>query len=140
MTKQRPLRSLLRAAVLAAAMCGPAAAQDGDRPPQSNTPGQCINAGQTYGNGEFACIAACHGRRRLARCDAPAAQASNWTYVAESCPTAMNNPPWPDTWSEIPAVAAMSPIPLVVDRSAPAPEMRLRFATFSKKQSAAAGG
>lgn len=78
----------------------------------------CTNAGQNYSVGQFACIAACHGQRRMARCDAVEAVAK-WTYVSESCPSAMINPRWPSTWSEIPANVAMSPKPLVLDHSAP---------------------
>ena len=40
-------------------------------------------------------IAACHGKRRLARCDAIAEKAS-WTYISDACPSAMINPPWPE--------------------------------------------
>ena len=34
----------------------------------------CLNSGNQYKVGEYACIAACHGERRLARCDAVAAE------------------------------------------------------------------
>ena len=91
----------------------------------------CVNAGSQYQVGQFACIAACHGQRRLARCDAVAERAS-WTYVSEACPTAMINPPWPSDWTELPAVAEMSPIPLVVNKSAPVPAAKvLAFVSFA---------
>ena len=93
----------------------------------------CINAGSQYQVGQFACIAACHGQRRLARCDAVAERAS-WTYVSEACPTAMINPPWPSDWTELPAVAEMSVIPLAVNKSAPVAEAKvLAFVSFANE-------
>ena len=82
----------------------------------------CKNAGISYAVGEFACIAACHQERRLARCDVVSENAS-WTYVSEACPNAMINSPWPSDWSEVPAISAMSPIPVSVSFSAPPPAM-----------------
>ena len=90
----------------------------------------CTNSGMHYQVGEFACIAACHGQRRLARCDTVAEQ-PKWTYVSESCPTAMINQPWPSDWSEVPADAVMSPVPVVVNRSAIPPDEKLAFARFT---------
>jgi hypothetical protein len=87
----------------------------------------CTNAGVQYKLGEFACIAACHGKRRLARCDAIAEKAS-WTYISDACPSAMINPPWPSDWTEWPAVAAMTPRPVIVNMSAIAPEIAPRIA------------
>lgn len=109
----------------------PSLAQDQPAPPSTDAPATntqiaCVNAGLSYHAGEFACIAACHGRRRLARCDALADKGS-WTYVSEACPTSMINQPWPSEWTEMPAVAAMTPVPLVLDRSAIAPEADLKF-------------
>ena len=90
-----------------------------------------MNAGSQYGVGEFACIAACHQQRRLARCDV-VSEAASWTYVSEACPSAMIiNPPWPSDWSEVPAVAAMSPIPLTVNMTAIPPDMPLRLAALT---------
>ena len=120
-------RLTLGAAILGAAfLLGPATAQD-----QGTTALACTNAGNQYRVGEFACIAACHERRRLARCDVVLEKAS-WTYVAESCPTAMINPPWPSLWSEVPALSAMSPIPLTVNLTAIPPDERLAFAAFGE--------
>jgi hypothetical protein len=102
--------SVLTLGVLAAA---PLAAQDA---PETSL--ACLNAGVSYAVGEFACIAACHQERRLARCDVVSDNAS-WTYVSEACPSAMINQPWPSDWSEIPAVSAMTPIPVTVTYSAP---------------------
>jgi hypothetical protein len=110
-------RSLIAAAVLLATAA----------PSSAETLLVCTNAGIQYKVGEFACIAACHGKRRLARCDVVAETAS-WTYVSEVCPSAMIVPPWPTDWSEIPAVAAMTPKPLVVNMSAPTPEFAARIA------------
>lgn len=117
--------------VSAILVAAPALAQD-----QQGQTGQdtasivCVNAGSQYKVGEFACIAACHQQRRLARCDVVSEKAS-WTYVSEVCPSAMIiNPPWPSDWSEVPAVAAMSPVPIVVNYSALPPEMPLTMAAF----------
>jgi len=104
-------RSLLAAAALLLAPAAPASAE---------TALVCVNAGITYEIGEFACIAACRGQRRLARCDAVADKAS-WTYVSEICPSAMIVPPGPSDRTEIPAVTAMSPKPVVVNMSVPTP-------------------
>ena len=115
---------------LLAVLAGPAAVQDAGAQDQGTTTTlACTNAGMQYKVGEFACIAACHQRRRLARCDAVAEKAS-WTYVEESCPTAMLNPPWPSDWSEIPVLTAMSPTPLIVNMTAIPPDDRLVFADF----------
>jgi hypothetical protein len=120
-------RTNLSAALFTAAMiAGPAIAQD-----QETTTLACTNAGIQYKVGEFACVAACHERRRLARCDAVAEKPS-WTYVEESCPTAMINAPWPSDWSEVPVLTAMSPKPLVVNLTAIPPDDRLAFADFGK--------
>ena len=112
-----PARPTILAAILAAAAV-PAYAQSAL---------VCVNAGLTYKVGEFACIAACHGQRRLARCDAVAEKAS-WTYVSEICPSAMIVAPWPSDWTEIPVVTAMTPQPIVVNMSVPTPEMARRIA------------
>lgn len=90
----------------------------------------CVNAGNRYAVGEFACIAACHQQRRLARCDMVLNNTS-WTYVSETCPSAMINPPWPSDWNEVPAVTVMSPVPVTVTYSAFPPEMPLTLAILS---------
>ena len=126
MTKRRSprLATPFGAFLAVFALAGAALAQDAA--PQSTPPSQsamqCLNAGQSYKTGDYACIAACHGQRRLARCDAGEA-AARWTYISESCPSAMLNPPWPDSWSEVPAALAMSPIPVTVNRSVAAPDV-----------------
>ncbi len=119
----------------AAFFTGPLLAQDGQSSPPASGGGgaalACMNAGNQYAVGEFACIAACHERRRLARCDQTASSAS-WTYVSEACPSAMINPPWPGDHTELAAVTVMSPIPLDVKMSAPIPEAKvLAFASFA---------
>ena len=38
----------------------------------AETAAVCQNSGRDYKVGEYACIPACHGQRRLARCDAGA--------------------------------------------------------------------
>lgn len=87
----------------------------------------CVDAGVEYRVGEYACIAACHGQRRLARCDVIAERAS-WTYVSNACPSAMIVPPWPSDWTEVPAVALMTPRPITVNMSAVAPALAPRIA------------
>ncbi len=89
----------------------------------------CVTSGVSYAVGEFACIPACHQERRLARCDVVSESAS-WTYVSDACPSAMINPPWPSDWSEVPAVSAMSPIPIAVSFSAPPPAMPTALAAL----------
>jgi hypothetical protein len=116
--------------VLAVAAATPSIAEDA---PATGAPTTlaCTNAGLRYQPGEFACIAACHGQRRLARCDTVTDKAT-WTYVQESCPTSMINAPWPSDWSEVPATAAMTPIPVNVNRSAPPPDVRFAFVLLSR--------
>jgi hypothetical protein len=70
----------------------------------------CTNAGNTYKVGEFACVAACHGARRLARCDM-ILKSATWTYVSEVCPSARFVPGPPAEASQIPTLVAMSPLP-----------------------------
>jgi hypothetical protein len=122
------------ATALLLALSAPALAQDATAPPGGSTPAPtvaqvCKTSGTSYKVGEYACIPACHGQRRLARCDASSNTAS-WTYVSDACPSAMLNAPWPDAWSELPVIADMSPKPVNVDRSAIPPDYFLAFATF----------
>ena len=139
MSKRLTLGAAILGATIAAGafLAGPLLAQDtqSSSPPASggnNTALICMNAGNQYAVGEFACIAACHERRRLARCDRTASSAS-WTYASEACPSAMINPPWPSDHTELAAVTVMSPIPLDVNMSAPIPEAKvLAFASFEK--------
>ncbi len=112
--------STIGAGLVTVFMTMPALAQDVGAPPVSNA--VCTNAGATYKVGEYACIAACHGQRRLARCDAIATAAS-WTYVSDACPSAMINPSWPSDWTEVPAVADMTPVPVTVRMSAIDPKI-----------------
>ncbi|HZP19172.1 MAG TPA: hypothetical protein VFB16_03105 [Bauldia sp.] len=109
--------ALLARAVVAMAGIVPAAALAADNPATPITPGAsaavCRNAGNVYKVGEFACIAACHGERRLARCDA-GAQMGSWTFVSNVCPSAML-PPSPSDANVIPVAVAMTPIPLPIE-------------------------
>ena len=101
----------------------------------------CMNSGREYKIGEYACIPACHGQRRLARCDAPggqtpaaaAAPTANWTFVSDVCPSAML-PPSPSDATARPIKAAMTPIPLPIERtmSEMSPEAWMRLATLMK--------
>ena len=93
----------------------------------------CLYGGQSYKVGDFACIAACHGERRLARCDAVAEKAS-WTVVSDACPSALLIPPLPSEATEKPLAAAMTPIPLPLQRrmSEVAPEIWMKLADLRK--------
>jgi hypothetical protein len=100
---------------------------------QQKTAAVCTSGGVTYAAGEYACIPACHGQRRLARCDvtvpssaqgsaAQSTQSATWTYVSDACPSAMIiNPPWPSDWSETPLATDMTPLPVKVIMSAISP-------------------
>ncbi len=102
----------------------------------------CMNSGREYKIGEYACIPACHGERRLARCDAPAGQSqaatavqlATWTFVSDVCPSAML-PPSPSEATARPIKAAMTPVPLPIERkmSEMSPEAWMRLATLMKQ-------
>ena len=66
-----------------------------DTAPNLSTPENqtlsCLANGQAYTPGEVACVPGCHGRQRLARCDALAAKA-DWTTLSDSCPSARMTP------------------------------------------------
>jgi hypothetical protein len=85
----------------------------------------CVNAGHEYKVGDYACIAACHGKRRYARCDM-IAEKTSWTFISDVCPTAHLTPPDPTEITLAPVVTAMSPIPVVVDRCAVDPQSAYR--------------
>jgi hypothetical protein len=96
----------------------------------------CQTSGRDYKVGEYACIPACHGQRRLARCDAVTQSQSataTWTYVSDVCPSAML-PPAPSDATARPIRAAMTPIPLPIERtmSEMSPEAWMRLATLMK--------
>jgi hypothetical protein len=98
----------------------------------------CLNSGRQYKVGETACIAACHGERRLARCDLVAEKPS-WTFISNVCPEVLLPPsPWDTTIR--PVAVAMTPIPFPVERimSEMSPEAWMRLAD-RMKASAAAG-
>jgi len=90
----------------AAGMTAPSFAADGDA--------VCLNSGRQYKIGQTACIAACHGQRRLARCDMVADRPS-WTFISDVCPEALL-PPSPADTTPRPVVAAMTPLPLPIER------------------------
>jgi len=123
-------RNALRfGAVFAAAglVCGAASAQQ--------TKLTCLNAGNIYSVGEFACIAACHGARQLARCDR-IADAATWSYVSDVCPSAHFVPPPPDNASQLPVVTAMSrlPGPLKISEFSPAIKLRIAAARLETRK------
>ena len=89
----------------------------------------CTNAGNSYKVGEFACIAACHGARRLARCDI-VVESATWTYVSDVCPSAMFVPGPPAEASQIPARAAMTPLPGPLKISEMVPEAPARLVSL----------
>jgi len=73
--------------------------------------GSCTNSGNIYRVGDVACIPACHGQQRLARCDLASGQAT-WTTIADACPSArMMHAPALARSSKIPGVGAGTPIP-----------------------------
>jgi hypothetical protein len=123
MTKWRTIPAAL---VMSVASIAPALAADATI--------VCQNSGRDYKVGEYACIPACHGQRRLARCDQVAqSQTASWTYVSDVCPSAML-PPSPSEATARPIKAAMTPIPLPIERtmSEMSPEAWMRLATLMK--------
>jgi len=93
---------ILSAALAVAPLGAGASAQESDDPaatpipreaPNQSTPQllSCIANGQAYSPGEIACVPACHGRQRLARCDA-VAQSADWTTISDACPSARLTP------------------------------------------------
>ena len=122
-------RISLGTVILAALAAGPVLAQD--VAPQSAT---CLNSGNQYKVGEYACIAACHGARRLARCDA-VAQTASWTYVSDACPSAMAPPSIMDATNK-PLSVAMTPIPLSIEHvmSEMSPGAWMRLSEVRKRQ------
>ncbi len=113
-------RWMLAAGILTALSASPAAAQDASTTPTLPAPAAsvvCTSAGNAYNAGEYACIPACHGQRRLARCDV-AGQSASRTYVSNACPSAMITAPWPSDRTQLPAVTDMTPIPVPVRMSA----------------------
>ena len=118
-------RWMLAAGFVAALSATPAAAQDAPTTPALPAPASpavCTSAGNSYQAGDYACIPACHGQRRLARCDV-AGQSASWTYVSNACPSAMINTPWPSDWSQVPAATDMTPLPVTVRMSAIDPRL-----------------
>jgi hypothetical protein len=99
----------------------PAVAQD--------TSSTCSNAGRSYTLGQTVCIAACHGARRLARCDMVVETAS-WVYISEVCPSALFIPPPPTDLSQTPLIAAMTPLPGPLKMSAIAPAISVQLANL----------
>ena len=119
-------RTFLAALVMQGASIAPALAADATI--------VCQNSGRDYKVGEYACIPACHGQRRLARCDQAAqSEAASWTYVSDVCPSAML-PPSPSDATARPIKAAMTPIPLPIEHtmSEMSPEAWMRLATLMK--------
>jgi hypothetical protein len=101
-----------------------------------NSRAACMSGGVTYIAGEYACIPACHGQRRLARCDtsvssipqndhgATTTAGAIWTYISDACPSVMIiNQPWPSDWNEVPVATNMTPVPVKVILSAISPEI-----------------
>lgn len=115
---------ILGAALLATGfLVGSAGAQD--------TTLLCLNGGNQYKVGDYACIPGCHGRQRYARCDAIATEAS-WTFISDVCPVALLSPAAPVDVSLAPVQSAMTPIPFVLAMSAIAPEIAEEIAASSR--------
>ena len=68
----------------------------------------------------------------MARCD-QVGQAGSWTYVSNACPSAMIDSPWPSTWTEVPPVSDMTPIPVAVRMSAIDPGVARRIGSHYKE-------
>lgn len=99
-----------KAAIVGACVCAlsifisahNASAQDGQ-----GTTATCVADGRSYIPGEIACIPACYGQQRLAKCEQTDTGAG-WTNISDRCPTAMS-PEFPG--SLLPDVRlAMAPI------------------------------
>lgn len=64
----------------------------------------CTSGGVNYQVGDIACIPACHGRERLARCIVSNGAAS-WSTISESCPSAMAPVlPWVGSLASVPSL------------------------------------
>jgi hypothetical protein len=87
----------------------------------------CVNAGHDYRVGDYACIAACHGKRRYARCDV-IAEKTSWTFISDACPSANLTPPDPKDTTLAPVETAMTPIPLIITMSAIDPAIQTKIA------------
>lgn len=55
------------------------------------TPATCVADGRSYAPGEIACIPACYGQQRLAKCEQTETGAG-WTNISARCPIAMSPP------------------------------------------------
>jgi hypothetical protein len=91
----------------------------------------CLNGGHEYRVGDYACIAACHGKRRYARCDV-IAERTSWTFISDICPTANLTPPDPKGVSLAPVVSAMTPTPLTINMSAIDPMIQMKIAAIGR--------
>ncbi len=98
----------------------------------------CTNAGNQYHVGDFACLPACHGRQRYARCDA-VADTATWTYVSDVCPMALLSPAEPPGVSFAPILTAMSPIPYDIPMSAIAADIAERIAGLKVRRGSPEG-
>ncbi len=92
----------------------------------------CVNAGRQYKVGDYACLPACHGRQRYARCDAVAEHAS-WTYISDVCPIALLVPAQPHAASFAPADSVMTPLPLNIALSAISPEIAKEIGELGRR-------
>jgi hypothetical protein len=81
----RARRSIAAAFVFAAACAGMSLAANG----QEAAPITCIAQGRDYVVGDIACIPACHGSQRLAKCEQTNNGGVTWTPISDSCPQAM---------------------------------------------------
>lgn len=122
------LRTIPAVVALAGVTVLPAAAEEA-------TP-ICRNAGNIYQVGEFACIAACHGARRLAQCK-QATYGTTWIYVSDVCPSAHLVAPPPNNASQIPTVTAMTPLPGPLKISELSPEISLHLAMLAVEKAGA---
>ena len=64
----------------------------------------CTSGGVNYQVGDIACIPACYGQERLARCVASNGVAT-WSTISDSCPSAMTPIlPWTSRTAAVPAL------------------------------------
>jgi hypothetical protein len=81
-------RAVLAAFVFGAGYAGMVLTANG----QEAAPITCIAQGRDYRIGDIACIPACHGQQRLAKCEQTNNGGVTWTSISDTCPQAMHTP------------------------------------------------
>ena len=124
------IRRAATAGILCALLASPASAEEATL--------VCLSSGHSYQVGDFACIPACHGKLRYARC-AMVKEKASWTFISDVCPSANLTPPEPTGVTLMPVATAMSPIPLTILMSAIDPSIDLRIRPLHTAQLGASG-